>query len=167
MVVVIIGGSNGTLILASPDGLCIQWESIHTHFIRLSWLLLLCSTSCHFWRLVCACSANSLRGKFCKFGAGSHMSSMKASMLKGSWWCVFEIIRGIFLCKIDKLWSCYWLALSTLLLCCQSLGLIHARGWLGMLIVIWGNTIGMFHMVLEEVVCLCMQLDVSRVSSIL
>jgi len=33
IVVMIIGGFGGMLIFASPEGLWIQWNSIHTHFL--------------------------------------------------------------------------------------------------------------------------------------
>jgi len=46
IVVVIVGGMVGLLIWATPDGLKVQWNSIHTHFLGLSCPPLLCKRSC-------------------------------------------------------------------------------------------------------------------------
>jgi len=48
IVVVVTGGFDGMLICATPDGLDVQWKSIHMHFFGLSCPLLLCRILCHF-----------------------------------------------------------------------------------------------------------------------
>jgi len=82
IVVDIMGGVAGALICATPDGLKCQLKSIHTHFLGLSCPLLLWRMLCHVCRFCWACVARSFKVKLLVLGAGNHVSSMNALILR-------------------------------------------------------------------------------------